>query len=223
MCKQRAFSLVELLVVLAIVSVLVAILAPALRDAREMARRAACGGGLRQHGLAMSMYTEHNDLRYPYNAVCWAQAPEDWIHWQVGRDVRGSAIAGYIGGYNADVFRCPSDDVNVRPRVLTEAFRHSYTMNGPFSSNGGWKPVGSSEVRRPLGKILLVEEDGRSLDDGHWHPDLVGQEWENFLGTRHDHRQQTAEARGNAVFADAHVEFISRQFSRERRHWDPWE
>jgi prepilin-type N-terminal cleavage/methylation domain-containing protein len=49
----RAFSLVELLVVLAILGVLVALLLPAIQAARESARRATCNSHQKQVGLAI--------------------------------------------------------------------------------------------------------------------------------------------------------------------------
>src|SRR5688572_27227606 len=55
--KQRyAFTLVELLVVIALVGVLVAMLIPAVQAAREAARRATCKNNLRQVGLALHSY-----------------------------------------------------------------------------------------------------------------------------------------------------------------------
>lgn len=52
----RAFSLVELLTVIAIVGVLAALLLPALVAAREAARRTTCIGKLNQLGLAVLHY-----------------------------------------------------------------------------------------------------------------------------------------------------------------------
>lgn len=53
---RGAFSLVELLVVIAIVAILVALLLPAIQSARESARRNDCLSRLRQLGLAMHHY-----------------------------------------------------------------------------------------------------------------------------------------------------------------------
>src|ERR1043166_2835215 len=62
---RRAFTLIELLVVIAIIAVLAAMLFPVFARARESARRATCTSNLHQIGLALHMYTQDYDERFP--------------------------------------------------------------------------------------------------------------------------------------------------------------
>jgi prepilin-type processing-associated H-X9-DG protein/prepilin-type N-terminal cleavage/methylation domain-containing protein len=67
--KRRAFTLVELLVVIGIIALLISILLPALNRARLSAQRTQCLSNLRQLNVAMIAYTQDNKGRtFPYNA-----------------------------------------------------------------------------------------------------------------------------------------------------------
>jgi len=61
----RAFTLVELLVVMAIVGLLAGLLLPVLGRARAQAKGAACLSNLRQIGVALQLYVDENDNRLP--------------------------------------------------------------------------------------------------------------------------------------------------------------
>jgi prepilin-type N-terminal cleavage/methylation domain-containing protein len=80
-----AFTLVELLVVLAVIGILVALLLPALSRARDRARGAQCVSNLRQWGLAYRQYADDNRDYLPRRGqgvqpLAQIGRPEDWFN-----------------------------------------------------------------------------------------------------------------------------------------------
>ena len=66
---RAGFTLIELLVVIAIISLLAAILLPALRNARERARRTVCVSQLRQFYVASMLYGDDNSGWVPIGGI----------------------------------------------------------------------------------------------------------------------------------------------------------
>src|SRR3989339_1392859 len=65
MAKRKAFTLVELLVVISIIALLLSILLPSLNKAREAAKKIVCQSNIKQQILACSLYMQNNNQCFP--------------------------------------------------------------------------------------------------------------------------------------------------------------
>jgi prepilin-type N-terminal cleavage/methylation domain-containing protein len=245
--RRRAFTLVELLVVIGIIALLIAILMPALRRARDQANRTACMSNMRQIVTAFMLYAGENKDRCPYGARLDnpgnVDLASDWVHWRSGinnQRVNSSAIAKYVGARGEkleQLLRCPSDVWQDRT-----GYRFSYSMNMYFEPRAGYypaeggPPIKLGSVKRASDKILLAEENEKTINDGFWaagnytaSPPSINNwvvNWD-WLSLRHDDYQKEAEpakpntgslanlpnrkSRGVVACADGHVEFLGRE------------
>lgn len=73
--RRAAFTLVELLVVIGILALVLAMMLPAVRSAREAARRTQCNNNLKQIGLGLQCYADVNKC-FPPDAL-WGGCPKD--------------------------------------------------------------------------------------------------------------------------------------------------
>ncbi len=201
--RRRAFSLIELLVVVAVVSLLLAILVPALRKARQVASRVSCAHNLKQIGLGMGMYLHDNDGTYPCATDPVSEDPVYWL-W-MGRGWR-RWVRPYLGGSidvnNPSVLLCPEDRTDP---ALFESTSYAYSMtfyHSPqqidamsekaetYSDPRPSIPQRADSVAHPAAKILVGEWASSHA------PVEIEQGWWNWEGTR------------NFLFADGHVVFV---------------
>jgi prepilin-type N-terminal cleavage/methylation domain-containing protein len=180
---HHAFTLIELLIVVAIIAILASMLLPSLGRAKRTAEKAVCINNLKQIQLAYSLYPADYDGRLVINGMGeLLPPPENLGNWVMGlmghRDTsdaanRQSTNTTYLAGHRDALFtpyirtprsyKCPSDHstVTIQRRKFDRV--RSYSMD----------PYLGSYINR----FLPLEETGMRWID---RPDL-----RTGLGRRH--------------------------------------
>ena len=109
---RRAFTLVELLVVIGIIALLVSIMMPALRRARESANAIACSSNQRQITMAFLMFANEHKGHLPGNWWDYAAKDPEKRAWLINfqepfaNAPQNGTVFRYLN--NLGVYRCPS-------------------------------------------------------------------------------------------------------------------
>jgi prepilin-type N-terminal cleavage/methylation domain-containing protein/prepilin-type processing-associated H-X9-DG protein len=188
---RRAFTLLELIVVLAIVAILIALILPAVQSAREISRRTKCSTNLRQIGLALASYESVHGT-FPLGSLkgysCHV-ALLPFVEQKVVDDQIDFAQDADIGNPHVcqtriAIYLCPSDyasrysDSN---RFATSSYAcnygtgvQRYGYNGLFAHidiGGKWRqgPVDAADITDGLSTTIAMSEilvgDGSGSDD----------------------------------------------------------
>lgn len=156
--QTRAFTLVELLVVIGIIAVLIGMLLPALGKARESARAAKCLSNLKQIGLGFAMYENAYGGYVPAGMTSYTNTgdPADWIA-LITPLVTRQSMKSY--DFSA-MLRCPSNLYANAAKLPAEG--HSYAvgtgLNGNLMrSDLGPLPMKITRIGKSSEKIIAFE------------------------------------------------------------------
>ena len=139
--KDSAFTLIELLIVIAIISVLASLLLPTLSNAKEQARRVQCMSNQRQLALTWLIYSEDNREALVANAWVTAGGDTNTPRWVQGQfayapdsleekfltDPRYALFAPYLR--TKGVYKCPSERKFLRNGSRNLPTLRSYSLN----------------------------------------------------------------------------------------------
>lgn len=166
--KSRAFSLVELLVVMAVIAILAMLLLPAVAAAKARAKQIACLSNLKQWNLAALMYEDDEgdllpreksvdgdhtraDLLAPANQDVWFNALPPAYMGEPGASNYANDLASF---HSSRLFQCPSARL---PSDLVEP-RFSLAMNSQLSKGTNvLLHVRFSSLQNPAQTVLFLE------------------------------------------------------------------
>lgn len=158
--SRAAFTLIELLIVIAIIGMLIAMLLPAVQAAREAARRTQCSSNLRQ--LALGLHLCHdNKGQFPkptyvgtsstqWPGISWHALILPYLEQRSLFDLARPDLSGYGGGTpnlelgatRISTFLCPSysvdqssSDIDLPPNGLRAYTQHYCGNAGPKGTN----------------------------------------------------------------------------------------
>jgi prepilin-type N-terminal cleavage/methylation domain-containing protein len=146
--RGAAFTLIEVLVVVAIIALLVAILLPSLQRAREAARNTICLSNVRQLNVASQMYAaENKDLMLPF---VHSNAETYW-HKEFNRRYLADMAMAKGNDSGANSLLCPEAPMK------EDASLYSYSGSTPYQSHTG-----------TANEAWIVEQLGSSYGANMW-------------------------------------------------------
>ncbi len=228
---RRAFTLLELLVVVAVIAIMAALLFPALSRAKGRAVGIACLNNTRQLAVGWALYADDHDGRLAYNLggagarkvasvrtnLNWVNSILDWSTSNSDNTNTATLTEASLGAYVSrapGVYRCPGD------HVLSETQRaagwsarvRSYSMNAMVGDAGDLSQLGYN-VNNPgyvqFFKLATIQQPSQVFVFLDEHPDSINDGYFLNKGDSYSWIDLPASYHNGAAafaFADGHSE-----------------
>jgi prepilin-type N-terminal cleavage/methylation domain-containing protein/prepilin-type processing-associated H-X9-DG protein len=152
-CRRSAFTLIELLVVIAIIAILAAMLVPAVQNALDSARIAACNSNQRQIGLGVAAFVGDHDGNMPH---CWNFGEQEgWYN-----ELEGYAVEQ---ARTSRLWACPSVRYEPNPELLPlpkipiAHYAASIVAMLPQNNVGSAPRRAQLDFTKPTGTLMLAD------------------------------------------------------------------
>lgn len=168
--KTKAFTLIELLIVISIIGIITGITLPVLRIVREKNRTVMCSANLNHLNLALTAYEQSNNtFPFGFNYMFKGPLPPGGYVGDASRDTMGwwwfHFLEKIIGENrrNKSVLWCPARTVQDRfskPNILCGNYgiNQAICKNAPsFRGDFIGRPLNISSIKKPAQTILAMD------------------------------------------------------------------
>jgi prepilin-type N-terminal cleavage/methylation domain-containing protein len=141
--QTLAFTLIELLIVVAIIAILASLLISGLSRAKAKAQSVKCSSNLRQIGIALNLYASDTSA-YPFFVMAFIDSPTHAAHWF-------HSLERYIpnGKWGEGVLQCPRYSWKVYDGEANS--QGVFSPCGPYAYNGVGTHIASAPGPVPSG------------------------------------------------------------------------